>query len=36
MEKAWGLTFNTPGTFEYLCALHEHTGMKGSVTVLPR
>jgi plastocyanin len=36
IEKAWGLTFNTPGTFEYLCALHEQIGMKGSITVLPR
>jgi plastocyanin len=36
MEKAWGLTFNTPGTFEYHCGLHEQLGMKGTVTVLPR
>jgi plastocyanin len=36
MEKAWGLTFNTPGTFGYHCGLHEQLGMKGTVTVLPR
>ncbi len=36
MEKSWGLTFNTPGTYEYICFLHEPIGMKGSVTVLPR
>lgn len=36
MDKAWGLTFSTPGTFEYFCALHEQIGMKGTVTVLPR
>ncbi len=36
MQKAWGLTFNAAGTFEYMCALHEQIGMKGIVTVLPR
>jgi plastocyanin len=36
MEKAWGLTFNTPGTFAYHCGLHEPMGMRGTVTVLPR
>ncbi len=36
MEKSWGLTFNTPGTYEYACMLHEPVGMKGVVTVLPR
>jgi plastocyanin len=29
----YSLTFNTPGTFEYLCVLHESNGMVGTVTV---
>jgi plastocyanin len=36
IAKAWGLTFNTPGTFEYTCLLHEQLGMRGTVTVIPR
>lgn len=34
MEKVWALTFDTPGTFEYTCVIHEPSGMKGTVTVL--
>ena len=33
---SWALTFDTPGTFEYVCLFHEPLGMKGTVTVLPR
>ena len=35
-STAWGLTFDTPGTFEYICGVHQELGMKGSITVLPR
>ncbi|HLI28523.1 MAG TPA: plastocyanin/azurin family copper-binding protein [Chloroflexota bacterium] len=30
------LTFGTPGTFSYVCVLHEDLGMSGFVTVVPR
>ncbi len=33
---AWALTFDTPGTYEYLCLLHAGTGMRGQITVTPR
>jgi plastocyanin len=33
---AWTLTFETPGTFEYYCAVHRDRGMTGSITVVPR
>jgi len=33
---AWSLTFVTPGTFEYVCGVHEELGMKGTITVVPR
>jgi plastocyanin len=33
---AWALTFETPGTFEYICGVHQELGMKGRITVLPR
>ena len=29
------VTFTHPGTFPYICALHDELGMKGKVTVLP-
>jgi len=32
----WSLTFDTPGTFEYLCLIHQELGMKGTITVLPQ
>jgi plastocyanin len=35
-STAWALTFDTPGTFEYICGVHQELGMKGSITVLPR
>jgi plastocyanin len=33
---AWSLTFDTPGTFEYWCELHDALGMKGQIIVTPR
>ena len=33
---AWTLTFVAPGTFEYVCGVHEELGMKGTITVVPR
>ena len=35
-STAWALTFETPGTFEYICGVHQELGMKGNITVLPR
>jgi plastocyanin len=32
---AWILTFDEPGVYEYVCALHHAAGMKGTITVLP-
>jgi plastocyanin len=32
---SWALTFDTPGVYEYFCALHEPMGMKGTITVVP-
>jgi plastocyanin len=29
------VTFNTPGTFDYICALHDELGMVGKVIVRP-
>jgi plastocyanin len=29
------VTFTSPGTFNYICALHDDLGMKGKVVVLP-
>jgi plastocyanin len=29
------VTFTTPGTYEYFCALHDELGMKGEVVVGP-
>jgi plastocyanin len=33
---SWALTFDRPGTYEYICAIHDEIGMKGTITVLPR
>jgi len=33
---SWALTFDQPGVYEYICALHEPMGMKGTITVVPR
>ncbi len=33
--KNYTLTFDTPGTYEYICIFHDYMGMKGQITVLP-
>ncbi len=33
--NAWALTFDTPGTYEYICVLHAELPMKGTISVLP-
>src|SRR5215813_2133749 len=33
---SWALTFDKPGVYEYLCALHHPMGMKGTITVVAR
>jgi len=35
-EQVWMLTFDHPGTFEYMCVLHDPIGMEGTITVTPR
>jgi plastocyanin len=30
---AWSLTFTQPGTFTYVCLIHDDVGMKGTITV---
>jgi plastocyanin len=34
-DKPFTVTFTQPGTYDYICALHENMGMKGTITVLP-
>jgi plastocyanin len=29
------VTFTSPGTFNYICTLHDDLGMKGTVIVVP-
>lgn len=36
IDKSWALTFGAPGTYRYVCLLHEPQGMEGTITVLPR
>jgi hypothetical protein len=36
LGTAWPLTFDTPGTFPYVCIIHDGLGMVGSITVLPQ
>lgn len=33
--EPFSVTFTRPGTYEYVCLLHENMGMKGTITVLP-
>ena len=33
--NTFSATFTTPGTYPYVCALHDQQGMVGSITVLP-
>jgi plastocyanin len=32
----WALTFDTPGTYEYVCVVHREQGMVGTITVVAR
>lgn len=32
----YNLTFDTPGSYNYLCILHDYMGMKGQIKVLPK
>jgi plastocyanin len=34
--SAFALTFDAPGTWQYICLIHAEDGMVGTVTVLPR
>jgi len=34
--RSYNLTFDTPGTYDYVCVLHDSMGMKGQIKVLPR
>jgi plastocyanin len=34
--NSWALTFDRPGTYEYVCLVHELLGMKGTITVVAR
>jgi plastocyanin len=34
--RKYSLTFDTPGTYEFLCALHDPMGMYGHITVKPK
>lgn len=34
--RGYNLTFNKPGTYEYICMLHDYMGMKGWINVLPK
>ena len=33
---SWAMTFDKPGVYEYVCALHHERGMKGTITVVAR
>jgi len=33
--ETWALTFDQPGTYEYVCLVHDDMGMKGTITVQP-
>jgi plastocyanin len=33
--KTWRQTFNTPGTYKYVCMMHERDAMTGTITVRP-
>jgi plastocyanin len=34
--REYSLTFDTPGTYKYVCVLHDDMGMMGQITVLPK
>ena len=33
---SWALTFDEPGTYEYVCLIHQALGMEGTITVVER
>lgn len=35
-ERTYSRVFTTPGTYRYVCTLHEANGMKGTIIVRPR
>jgi plastocyanin len=35
VKNTFSATFMAPGTYPYICALHDEQGMKGSIVVLP-
>lgn len=34
--RTYSLAFDTPGTYKYICVLHDEMGMVGQITVLPK
>ena len=36
LPQVWMLTFDRPGSFEYMCVIHDPLGMEGKITVTPR
>jgi plastocyanin len=34
--SSYALTFDTPGSYNYLCVIHDYMGMKGQIMVLPK
>jgi plastocyanin len=34
--RSYALTFDTPGSYAYLCVFHDYMGMKGKITVLSK
>jgi plastocyanin len=33
-SRTYSLTFDTPGTYDYVCVIHDEVGMVGTITVL--
>lgn len=36
LGHSWALTFDQPGTYEYVCIIHDQMGMEGTITVVER
>ena len=34
--RTYSVTFDTPGTYKFICILHDEMGMHGQITVLPK